>query len=1489
MSTISISSSSLTTPINQDNIITVTIFDLNNTGISGETVILIDNNNVTYDNPIDNSDGTYTFIVTSTIAKLLTYTAHDGNLTSNTINITFTTITPLSIIINPPIPLLDISFNIFQEPKNEFNIPLRIPGLQGWYDAYIINSNNNISIWQDKSGYNNHAVVNNLNNRPVLQSNKSIYFNGSQYFNLPNNTLPDNDSSYTIISVFTNIVSGSIITGGNWNIKNGVNSLDILSESNKVSNGWSSDDIQSSMLYNSDINIVYTDYLSGGNRNLILNIQNINTDQPNTRVQANTNNTIGYSIENGYLNGYLNEILIFNRVLTTDQKQLVEGYLTWKWSITGYLPWGHPYKFKQPSMISEYVNDPLSYNNIVSWYDLSDINGVSLTVNNTVNTIYDKNNNTHDLYITSDTLPKFIINQGLLLDGTMHYMNNEFVQNLDEFTIYIVFNEITPENNAGILSFISDTNLESMSFNTGTFLNNFNIENPNINITPINTNNNTNIYAITCASNIINIYYNGVLNGTQTITATNGSSTKFIIGSRFINNLPTNGLIGHIKEIIIYSKLQSTSIRQELEGYLAWKWQNNLPCNHPYKYIPYGVTNKLLSPINLNHDIKPDIWLDSNDLWKDKSFNQYNMIYTDNNIDSSKIPNMNSILFTGDEKYFINNYAINVSYYSIASVFYMDSDVITNGKLLSYTNTGVNDYDNTSSIGIGNFNTNQICLYYNNTNSTPITIISNSFNIIIYILDGSTGNLYGYLNGTLVSTDNLNITINTSMLNIGYQWKGYINEILLYQNTLKCNDRQILEGYLAWKWQINSLLPNNHPYYNLLPIITTPSFQPTDIQNLDIWNDAYSLINKNDGDTISIWYNSNPNSSYQGNCNNTNPVFSRFGFNGQPTVLYSSNNYTVLQNSNNDDIYQTPQWTFMSISRYTEGNNKKVFSSYGNNLIIGYDNNYKNVLYLNDQWLNYPGNLETSDYTKWDNYIWIKNSDNTFEFSNYDLNLNHNNKTTSNTLTGLSYNYDEGSDCQISEVLVYSQALPLYYVQKLQGYLAWKWGLQFNLLNNHPYKYTPPQKDETVFTLNLIGWNYAITINKLYIFDTISGNLLTTTTDFYGNDFIGYFSVFAYRFINSQNYLTISDTDDMSGKLNYKIPTPLVITPILILNVTVADRVNNWVYNNVAKTFSFNLVSYHQGYIVNYTDYYSKIYVYYSNNTNYSNLKSTNITNITLINNVITFTFNPTILSSPIYFYFSSNSNPMHLNTENSTISSIYVVFDKALLSCTLDHYPYYNNFTIDTNFPSQLNFNGNSILFVYYSKDDPTYSNNVYANQIYGTNVNLNNYKSGSFNISFPLPDIGKYYLTISNKPKGSPRTINDININILSPITVNLVNIVLNKFYGYYKINNYVVNIGTYNGNAYPFTSIRIFYSTIIPTSDQDLIELEGSPFIILTNNGINTCDFYFNNTTLQLSSVYFNFTSNVDQIPPLDSFTTSDVITFYDETTLSFILDH
>ena len=77
-------------------------------------------------------------------------------------------------------------------------------------------------------------------------------------------------------------------------------------------------------------------------------------------------------------------------------------------------------------------------------------------------------------------------------------------------------------------------------------------------------------------------FINGIIQGLPTsVTAYSGSGTTTTIGAR---SSRSSGLNGSIHEIVIFNSALSTTQRQQIEGYLAWKWglQASLPSNHPY-------------------------------------------------------------------------------------------------------------------------------------------------------------------------------------------------------------------------------------------------------------------------------------------------------------------------------------------------------------------------------------------------------------------------------------------------------------------------------------------------------------------------------------------------------------------------------------------------------------------------------------------------------------------------------------------------------------------------------------------------------------------------------------------------------------------------------------------------------------------------------------------------------------------------------------------
>jgi hypothetical protein len=76
-------------------------------------------------------------------------------------------------------------------------------------------------------------------------------------------------------------------------------------------------------------------------------------------------------------------------------------------------------------------------------------------------------------------------------------------------------------------------------------------------------------------------------NGTISLTAASPAGNESII-TTVGNNSTGLQPYGQLHELIIYSTTLTLFQRQQVEGYLAWKWglQSTLPANHPFKLFP---------------------------------------------------------------------------------------------------------------------------------------------------------------------------------------------------------------------------------------------------------------------------------------------------------------------------------------------------------------------------------------------------------------------------------------------------------------------------------------------------------------------------------------------------------------------------------------------------------------------------------------------------------------------------------------------------------------------------------------------------------------------------------------------------------------------------------------------------------------------------------------------------------------------------------------
>lgn len=127
----------------------------------------------------------------------------------------------------------------------------------------------------------------------------------------------------------------------------------------------------------------------------------------------------------------------------------------------------------------------------------------------------------------------------------------------------------------------------------------------------------------------------------------------------------------------------------------------------------------------------------------------------------------------------------------------------------------------------------------NNTSLTPTTenYSIGGYRLFELIVNRTQGIDYSFQNGIQLQTYSVTDTTNyldngnymlvgaynnstgTTPPQSGYYLNGNISEIIAYRNSsdMTVNTRQRIEGYLAWKWGIQQMLPVAHPFISMPP------------------------------------------------------------------------------------------------------------------------------------------------------------------------------------------------------------------------------------------------------------------------------------------------------------------------------------------------------------------------------------------------------------------------------------------------------------------------------------------------------------------------------------------------------------------------------------------------------------------------------------------------------------------------------------------------
>ena len=241
------------------------------------------------------------------------------------------------------------------------------------------------------------------------------------------------------------------------------------------------------------------------------------------------------------------------------------------------------------------------------------------------------------------------------------------------------------------------------------------------------------------------------------------------------------------------------------------------------------------------------------------------------------------------------------------------------------------------------------------------------------------------------------------------------------------------------------------------------NFDPRTIPNCYIWSDADTLSGLGNGTTVNSWSNLGSGGTITATGTTSNAVLNN------RTVV----NFTTAQTWTTGTTVNLSRYSMFAVSRQTGGTNGRVLQSTTNNQLFGYWNGYKRSFWVDGN----PNQLTTAvSDTAWDLMSHTRVAGGAYTFNWNGTSLFTGSSSGGNNLTGLAINTGgyptEDSTCQIAEILLYSDVLMTSQVQQVEGYLAWKWGLQANLPVSHPFKSNPPAMRlfQPVDVLNCAVW-----------------------------------------------------------------------------------------------------------------------------------------------------------------------------------------------------------------------------------------------------------------------------------------------------------------------------------------------------------------------------------------------------------------------------------
>lgn len=554
-----------------------------------------------------------------------------------------------------------------------------------------------------------------------------------------------------------------------------------------------------------------------------------------------------------------------------------------------------------------------------------------------------------------------------------------------------------------------------------------------------------------------------------------------------------------VAEILCYSNQLPLDQTRAVEGYLAWKWgqQTTLPAYHPFRNAPPFLQR--MNPLSVTEP--PFIWFDA----------QYtrNIITSGTNIlnwstlGTAGVSAVSNAQPTGQFGLSGLNGASTVRLTTTTWMSYTATTFPAQARSLYFittptttlTTTGGTAYLallQTSNVatGLQNYFYRDATGFYLtcgpngsafNVGFTLSNFATNSPGFYSLIDAQNTSFNAGTENGrvptsyTFNTTSNYNLAGGAYILHVAaYGNAQDLGEYLYYGYDSPPAERIMLEGYMAWRWGQTSLLPLFHAFRNYAPSV--PFFSPLNINTCNTTSGGRNSLQ------CVFWMDAAQEGGSNGSIVNS---FTDKSGSGYVMTAAPTNATTLVTNG----LAGKPYYN-MGSSRFSTNNfvwRTKFTCAVVTNSAVGYfglsqtdsatNSSYRNYIFqgnwsmmaLNNNGITWEDSAIAQNNSVvggagWNICIWQYNNT-----GNPDWRRNGSVRatrlisgtaqgdTTNSGILWINGNSNASFDSsQVAEILIYNDFLNTAQNQKLEGYLAWKWGLVNNLPGNHPYRTQPP-------------------------------------------------------------------------------------------------------------------------------------------------------------------------------------------------------------------------------------------------------------------------------------------------------------------------------------------------------------------------------------------------------------------------------------------------